>query len=97
MKKEAYKSLLKNDRNSNDDLSDESTEKEVDELGRINMTGQKNRYEDDDPYINCDFVLCSSAEVVHVRRAGYCLDCDAHAGTYPITLEAIIYLMYNKD
>ena len=49
------------------------------------------------PYINCDFILGSSAEVERMWSTASLILTLPRAGMYPITMEAILYLKYNRD
>jgi len=95
-KRECEKLLKEN----NNTVVQQDNDNEDDEdalLERINAAAERQRAEDVDPYINCDFVLGSSAEVERVWSMCTRILSMARAGMFPVTLEAIIYLKYNHE
>ena len=48
-------------------------------------------------YVYCDFILGSSAEIERVWSTATHIVALACTGMYPITLEAILFLHYNKS
>ncbi len=84
--------------NLDDGSGDEdNVEAAVDPIELIKKAVERPTVQDNDPYINCDFILCSSAEVERVWSMCLNLLTMSRAGMFPITLEAIIYLKYNKS
>ena len=50
-----------------------------------------------DKYINCDFILGSAAEIERVWSTAGLIMTSRRKGTSPLTLEALLFLEYNKD
>ena len=69
---------------------------QVDLIELIKKVAERPTLQDNDPYINCDFILCSSALVNCVSSMCLNLLTMSRAGIIPITLKVTIFLKYNK-
>ena len=66
-------------------------------MSRINSASKRRRYKDNDPHVNCDFILCSNAEAERVWSTCLRILTLARSTLFPLTLEAIVFLKHNSD
>ena len=69
----------------------------TDALSRINSASKHRRYQDNDPCVNCDFVLCSDAEADRVWSTCLRILTLARSTLFPLTLKTISFLKHNSD
>ena len=94
--------LRRNNNNEVEDKSDDGDESHdgsdnEDIIERLRAAGQRNIARNDEEYVNCDFILASSAEVERLWSLAARVLSLSRASMFPITLEAIIFLKYNSE
>ena len=77
--------------------NESSEDDDADPLSRINSASKRRRYKDNDPHVNCDFILCSNAEAERVWSTCLRILTLARSTLFPLTLEAIVFLKHNSD